>query len=78
MLTGPGEDIRCTCVEVLEDELTETTERFRMRITGDTSLITRDTVDAFIEDNDVGECIMVEWLYDNVAIAICFIWFHFL
>ncbi len=53
-LTGPGNDTRCTCVEVLEDEVAEGTERFEVRISG-SPLITRDSVNAFIVDNDGGE-----------------------
>ncbi len=40
-------------MEVLEDEVAESTEKFEVKISG-SPFITRGTVDAFIVDNDGG------------------------
>ena len=52
LLTGPGQDTRCTCVEILDDDQTEDRlEKFGLRISG-SSFITRDFVDVLIEDDE--------------------------
>ena len=51
MLSGPGAVTRCTCVEVLEDQLDEGEEQFELRLSG-SPLITQGEALAVIRDND--------------------------
>ena len=51
VLSGPGEDYQCVCIEIIEDGQDEKEEIFGIRISG-SPVITIDSAIATIRDND--------------------------